>query len=157
LWAGAGWRTRRRLVTPSSMQTNPSVIAREALRQLALRRLPPTPDNYTRVYHEIASRGRKPVSPMPSAMLREVAEVIGRRRSDVAPDVQALERAVEVADWDQVKALLLRVAGDAPTSDSETLAWAALIRDIVHQWDVRTPGITKVRKREALDHVLKAF
>src|SRR5437867_5836078 len=139
------------------MQTNPSVIAREALRQLALRRLPPTPDNYTRVYHEIASRGRKPVSPMPSAMLREVAEVIGRRRSDVAPDVQALERAVEVADWDQVKALLLRVAGDARTSDSETLAWAALIRDIVHQWDVRTPGITKVRKREALDHVLKAF
>jgi diguanylate cyclase len=36
------------------MQTSPSTIAREALRQLAARRLPPTPDNYARVYHEIA-------------------------------------------------------------------------------------------------------
>jgi diguanylate cyclase len=37
------------------MQTSPSTIAREALRQLATRKLPPTPDNYSRVYHEIAS------------------------------------------------------------------------------------------------------
>jgi diguanylate cyclase len=36
------------------MQTRPSTIAREALRQLAARRLPPTPDNYSRVYAEIA-------------------------------------------------------------------------------------------------------
>ena len=39
------------------MQTSPSTIAREALRQLAARRLAPTPDNYTRVYQEIASPG----------------------------------------------------------------------------------------------------
>jgi len=37
------------------MQTSPSTIAREALRQLATRKLAPTPDNYSRVYHEIAS------------------------------------------------------------------------------------------------------
>jgi len=37
------------------MQTSPSTIAREALRQLATRKLPPTPDNYSRVYHEISS------------------------------------------------------------------------------------------------------
>jgi diguanylate cyclase len=34
--------------------TRPSSIAREALRQLAGRRLPPTPENYTRAYQEIA-------------------------------------------------------------------------------------------------------
>jgi diguanylate cyclase len=39
------------------MQTSPSTIAREALRQLAARRLPPTPENYHRVYHEIAHPG----------------------------------------------------------------------------------------------------
>jgi diguanylate cyclase len=37
------------------MQTSPSTIAREALRQLAARRLPPTPENFTRIYHEIAA------------------------------------------------------------------------------------------------------
>jgi diguanylate cyclase len=36
------------------MQTTPSTIAREALRQLAARRLPPTPENFSRIYHEIA-------------------------------------------------------------------------------------------------------
>ena len=33
--------------------TNPSGIAREALKTLAARKLPPTPDNYARVYQEI--------------------------------------------------------------------------------------------------------
>ena len=34
--------------------TQPSDIARETLRQLALRRIAPTPDNYRALYHEIA-------------------------------------------------------------------------------------------------------
>ena len=34
--------------------SNPSEIAREALRQLAARRMPPSPDNYRALYHEIA-------------------------------------------------------------------------------------------------------
>lgn len=33
---------------------NPSEIARETLRQLAMRRVAPTPDNYRKLYHEIA-------------------------------------------------------------------------------------------------------
>lgn len=34
--------------------TQPSEIAREALRRLASKRIPPTPDNYRTLYHEIA-------------------------------------------------------------------------------------------------------
>jgi diguanylate cyclase len=34
--------------------SQPSDIARETLRQLAMRRTPPTPDNYRALYHEIA-------------------------------------------------------------------------------------------------------
>ncbi|MBN9698407.1 MAG: hypothetical protein J0L85_21670, partial [Zoogloea sp.] len=34
--------------------SHPSDIAREAFRQLALRRIAPTPDNYQTLYHEIA-------------------------------------------------------------------------------------------------------
>lgn len=33
---------------------HPSEIARETLRQLAMRRVPPTPDNYRTLYHEIS-------------------------------------------------------------------------------------------------------
>ena len=34
--------------------SQPIEIAREALRRLATRRIPPTPDNYRTLYHEIA-------------------------------------------------------------------------------------------------------
>ena len=34
--------------------TNPPDIAREAIKQLALRRMPPTPDNYARLYGEVS-------------------------------------------------------------------------------------------------------
>ena len=34
--------------------SNPSEIAREALRLLAVRRLAPSPENYRALYHEIA-------------------------------------------------------------------------------------------------------
>lgn len=34
--------------------TNPPEIAKEAIRQLALRRMPPTPDNYARLYGEVS-------------------------------------------------------------------------------------------------------
>ena len=33
--------------------SNPSELARETLKTLAARKMPPTPDNYTRIYAEI--------------------------------------------------------------------------------------------------------
>lgn len=39
---------------PANPSANPSEIARETLRQLAIRRTPPTPDNYRALYDEIA-------------------------------------------------------------------------------------------------------
>jgi len=48
------------------MQASPSTIAREALRQLAARRLPPTPENYTRTYNEIARPAGTPDETTPA-------------------------------------------------------------------------------------------
>jgi diguanylate cyclase len=59
------------------MQTSPSTIAREALRQLAARRLPPTPDNYSRIYREIAmpSGHGDEVTPSWAPLLRELLQL----------------------------------------------------------------------------------
>jgi diguanylate cyclase len=59
------------------MQTSASTIAREALRQLAARKLPPTPDNYTRVYQEIATPGGHVDGATPSwaPMIRELVQL----------------------------------------------------------------------------------
>lgn len=49
-------------------------IAREALRLLATRRLPPTPENYQTVYEEVA--GQLPRPPFPSKALRHIFSVL---------------------------------------------------------------------------------
>ena len=53
---------------------NISDIARETLRQLALRRLPPTPENYQAIYAEI--EGGPVHVPFPEAPLRAILRVL---------------------------------------------------------------------------------
>ncbi|HTI45742.1 MAG TPA: GGDEF domain-containing protein [Casimicrobiaceae bacterium] len=65
------------------MQTSPSTIAREALRQLAARRLPPTPDNYTRIYHEIANPNGhhyETATPSWAPLIRELVQLWDARQ-----------------------------------------------------------------------------
>jgi diguanylate cyclase len=47
--------------------TNPFEIARETLRLLAGRRIPPTPDNYLTLYHEIAGTKAVPECNFPGS------------------------------------------------------------------------------------------
>ena len=57
--------------------SNPSEIAREALRQLALRRVTPTPDNYRKLYTEIAGTRSDDEAPS-EAFLRKLARRLPR-------------------------------------------------------------------------------
>ena len=114
------WRTR--------MQTNPSVVAREALRQLASLRLPPTPENYARVYNHIAAPGVRPAPAGAVAMLRELADDLQRGVDDPADEAAALRRAVDRGDWLHAKCVLRSLC----TTLRDTVA-----DDIVAHGDVR--------------------
>jgi diguanylate cyclase len=62
----------------------PSDIARETLRQLALRRVPPTPDNYRTLYHEIA--GIPAAQPLNwSETIRGLVAQVETRHAGVTP------------------------------------------------------------------------
>jgi diguanylate cyclase len=136
------------------MQTSPSTIAREALRQLASRRLPPTPDNYTRAYQEIAAPGARVDVHAAVAMLREIAEdAIGGTTPNA--DAIALKSHIDALEWSQAKSALKRLCDSHPRDPSHS--WAKVVRDLITQWEARTPGLTQARKRESLEHVLSAF
>ena len=138
------------------MNNNSSAVAREALRQLASKKLPPTPDNYTRIYHEIASPGAgSPAAP--AAMLREFVDLLHRRHPESANDAAMLERAIENGDLENGKSSLLKIIGVEPLNGREGALWGQLINELLRQMEVRTPGVTRARKREALEHVLTAF
>lgn len=129
---------------------NPSEIARETIRQLATRRLPPTPENYARLYAEIS--GEESTHPALSVLERVGAE-LGRMPATGAAGAQAFTLALKRQKWDEAFAQLQRVVVSAASADS--LAWHTLIRDLVKQWELRHDALPPGRKRDSLEHVLE--
>ena len=134
-----------------STLTNPFEIARETLRLLATRRIPPSPDNYQTLYHEIAGTKQLATS-FPESELRSLAAALPKASPDQLRLARQLEEAVKAANWDDYKKHLSDfVAGLA---ESQKLAWSELIADLLRLWDAKHPGLTSARKRESLEHVL---
>jgi diguanylate cyclase len=134
-----------------STLTNPFEIARETLRLLAVRRIPPSPENYLTLYHEIA--GTKPAaSSFPESQLRSLAAALPKASPDQLRLARQLDEAVKAANWEDYKKHLSDfVAGLA---ESQKLGWSELIADLLRLWDTKHPGLTAARKRESLEHVL---
>ena len=133
--------------------TNPFEIAREALRLLAVRRIPPTPDNYLTLYQEIA--GLKPgTEPFPEKQLRALANELPKTTPDQMRLARQLEEAVKTSNWEEYKARLVDFV--ATLAVAQKLTWSDLISDLLKQWDAKHIGLTSARKRESLEHVLTA-
>ncbi len=75
---------------------NPAEIAREAFRQLAVRRIAPTPDAYRAIYDEIA--GYTP-QPTPEDILGEFAASLATAPDGVAIIGKTLEEAASTSYW----------------------------------------------------------
>lgn len=128
---------------------NPSEIARETLKRLALQRTPPTPDNYRTLYHEIA--GTAATEAFPDKSLKTLAAGLPRGTPEQLRFARQFETAIGDKNWSSLKAalaeLLNRTAGEPPN-------WSALIRELLMRMETRQAELTPARKREALDHVL---
>lgn len=132
-----------------STGSNPSDIAREALRQLALRRLPITPDNFRLLYHEVA--GMPAADPFPQQAMKALCNALPRETSSQVRFARRIEEAAAAQDWSEVtKAVIALMA------QSATRNWSELLRDMLSRIDQRQADLTPARKRAAIDHVLGA-
>lgn len=133
--------------------SNPSEIARETLRQLAQRRTPPTPDNYLRLYHEIA--GTTPTeTPFPERFVRQIARRIPRDTAERLRLARLLDQALNDSDATGGERALTQYL-DCLSAEKPP-AWNELISNLLRQWDGRQLGWTTARKRDSLDRVLSA-
>lgn len=133
--------------------SNPSEIARETLRQLALRRIAPTPDNYRKLYHEIAgTRGDE--NELPEAFVRKLARRLPRDSAERLRQLRQLEQALADGKPQVAEAALKQYIDGLRLADQP--AWNELIATLLRQWEARQPGWTTARKRESLDRVLNA-
>ncbi len=86
----------------------PSEIARETLKQLAARRLAPTPDNYQALYEEIA--GTRMASAFPEAPLRHILRVLPGQTPAQKRLLGQFEAAIDQGDWSQLQGVLVGYA-----------------------------------------------
>ncbi len=130
-----------------SAGANPSEIARDVIRQLALRRMAPTPDNYASLYGEIS--GSEPVHPA-IGMIKVFAAELSRQPATAA-NARAMLAALKKSAWADVQTELNRLLTMVRTP---VQLWAELIRNMMRQSDVRHVGLSVTQKRDALDQVM---
>ncbi len=129
--------------------SQPADIARETLRRLAARRLPPTPENFRTLYHEIA--GTAATEAFPERALKGLLPRLPRTSPIQIRFARQIEDAVAAQDWQSIGNAVGTVLAikDPPP-------WSALIRELLAQLERRQAGITSARKREGLEHILSS-
>jgi diguanylate cyclase len=129
----------------------PSEIARETLRQLAMRRTPPTPDNYLALYNEIA--GIKDSNPFPTQALKQLLAALPTSTTEQMSYGRLIEQAINAGSWDGLREALQEIF---ERGGGDPLPWGAMLKDLLAQLEARSANLTQAKKRESLEHVLRA-
>jgi diguanylate cyclase len=87
--------------------------ARETLKQLTARKLPPTPVNYKAIYNEIA--GIPSVEYFPAQELRSIASALLAKTPGQQRQKGLLESSIDRMNWDGVRAAFVAYASFVPT------------------------------------------
>jgi diguanylate cyclase len=121
---------------------NPTEVARETLRRLALRRIAPTPDNYQTLYEEIvgvsAAIATTATTATAASALSGLVLDLNLHHPELEAPVEILNQAIRTSDWTQCRkqlgqiALLLKqqteTSGGDTRPQTENLA---LLRDLL--------------------------
>lgn len=134
----------------------PFELARQTLMQLAKNQSPPTPENYRRVYDEIAGEESVDSTEILSAALNKVLSELGKDKPKytvAANKVTALVKKNDSTGLErQLRALL-----PASADDGDSVNWSTLLRYLLKQLDANHSGLTLSRKKEGLSRVLINF
>lgn len=130
--------------------SNPTEIAREVIRLLAVRRVAPTPDNYRTIYAEVSGAPAE-LEDFPEKPLRQLAGEIPRTTPELQRLGRELDDAIRQQDWSRLRKALAEHIGQL--SDTQRLAWADLIGNLFRHWESKS-ALPPGKKRESLEHIL---
>ncbi len=101
-----------------------SELARETLRQLAARKLAPTPANYQHVFNEIGGLPNYPAFPV--EQLRKIANDLPARTPGQEKQLGLLESALTQMSWEGVHNALVAYGSFSPRSSAQGSSFGAL-------------------------------
>lgn len=146
----------------------PLMLARETLQQLSLLKIPPTPDNYHRVYHQIAGKSESAISENAAKILKELLSEFPRHTPNLLKYANALEQALEAKNWYKYKATFIKFVETEFTAKNKLnepdnkaraaiVSWGSVIEALLKQLESNHGTLTIAKKRAALNHVLTKF
>lgn len=134
--------------------SNPGEIARETLKQLMLRRIAPSPENYRAIYNEIAGLPDKAVEVFPERELKALLISLPRETPVQQRLSRQLAQSLKGANWEEYKTSLVEFIKEQSTESD--LNWGHLIAEFLRQWEAKQSNLTAARKRESLEHILSS-
>lgn len=129
----------------------PAEIARETIKKMAMQRIAPTPDNYRRIYNEIA---RTPATENLEEALAKALKQLPRDKVENVKWLSSWEKMLTSRNWKELPSLMATEMEEDVTASRR---WPTAIRELLRQWEARHAGLTQQRKKEALERVLINF
>ena len=105
--------------------SNPTDIARETFKQLASRRIAPTPENYQRIYHDIAEMPIEASGDIDKDLITTL-QTIGRAHPQNNNALKSIIQALEQRNW---KTFTQHFEFLIEQKRTEKTGWADLVRD----------------------------
>lgn len=136
------------MATPSMTASD---IARETIKQIALRRVEPTPENYAQIYQEVSG---KPAKDDAAAALRKALKQLPRDTLEQTNWVNRWEKVLKNEQWQGLTELL---SDSMQQQVQQASKWPRAIRTLLQGWEDKRSGVDPQRKREALERVLINF
>jgi diguanylate cyclase len=136
---------------------NPIDLARETLKQLTSRKLLPTPENFERVYHEIANVPLERENKLAQQLLRALESQGNHQAAGARTLMMRMRQAVTEAKWEQLPQLVVDYLRQTLHEKELSQSWGELIQDLVRQWDLRLANLPQSHKQIALERVLINF
>ncbi|MCB5195024.1 GGDEF domain-containing protein [Deefgea salmonis] len=137
--------------------TNPTEIARETLKQLAIRRILPSPDHYEAIYHEIAQTPDDTRLHPGFKELVTAFEALPMQSPTLSRQISQIRTSISAEKWGELPEQIFRVIHSQNGQTELTKTWSDLIRELILQWDLRNPTYPPSRKKDALEKVLLNF
>jgi diguanylate cyclase len=129
----------------------PLDIARETFKQMALRRVVPSPDNYLLIYNEIAGITVKETA---ESAIRKALKQLPNETTEQSKWINRWDKLLKQENWADLPTLL-NDSMDANVAVSKQ--WPDAIRELIQNWDAKQVGLDVARKKEALEKVLINF
>jgi len=137
-------------------QLTPIEIARQALLQLGARKIPPTPDNFRKVYDEISGTKSADATTEISKSIKKILMEAGKDQPKYVTSAQQLSAAIEKNDWPKLEESLKKLIV-MPSTDIRHVSWATVIKNLLKQLEISHKGVTLSRKKEGLAKVFSNF